>query len=238
MILFIKHIEVEGPGTIEEYFRETHGRLKTVDLSQGEALPEDLSAIAAVVSLGGPMNVYEEDRYPFLKAEDVFLKRLMREEIPLLGICLGSQLIAKAGGARVRKSPVKEVGWFKVQLAKEAQSDSFFSGLPEEIEVFQWHEDTFDIPANGVLLAQGVHCPHQAFRVGRCAWGIQFHIEVTERIIADWCRAYFKSDDLALRQKAQDMLEAYRQKKALFDKNSEILYRNFAKLILQRLAKT
>ena len=118
MILIIKHIDIEGPGTIEDYLQEAGYKLKTIDLHEGGQLPKDFSDIEAVVSLGGPMNVYEEDKFPFLKDEDVFLKRALNEEIPTLGICLGSQLIAKASGARVVKSPVKEVGWFKINLEK------------------------------------------------------------------------------------------------------------------------
>jgi GMP synthase-like glutamine amidotransferase len=150
-------------------------------------LPGDLSEIEGVVSLGGPMNVYEEKEFPFLKEEDIFIKEAVKKEIPFLGICLGSQLIAKACGARVRKSPVKEVGWFKVALEPTVEDDPLFEGLAGSLEVFQWHEDTFDIPSGGVLLAKGGDCPHQAFRIGRSVYGIQFHIEVTERIIADWC---------------------------------------------------
>ena len=101
MILIIKHIEHEGSGTIEEFFRRHGFSVKTVELSRGDFLPDDVSSLEAVVSMGGPMNVYEEDIYPFLKEEDIFIKKIVREEIPFLGICLGSQLLAKAAGAKV-----------------------------------------------------------------------------------------------------------------------------------------
>src|SRR3990167_988911 len=136
MILIIKHIDIEGPGTIEKYFKQKRYALKTVDLHKGDVLPKDLNGIEAVVSLGGPMNVYEEDKFPFLKEEDAFLRKVIREEIPALGICLGSQLIAKASGAKVVKSPVKEVGWFKIDLQKSAQADPLFKGLDQEVDVY------------------------------------------------------------------------------------------------------
>ena len=96
MILIIKHIGIEGPGTIEDYLRTRGYQLQTVSLHDGDPLPDDWAGMEAVVSLGGPMNVYEEDKYPFLKKEDQFIKKVLKEEIPYLGICLGSQLLAKA----------------------------------------------------------------------------------------------------------------------------------------------
>ena len=234
MILFIKHIDVEGPGTIETYFQGEGFSLKTVDLSRKEHLPTDFSGIKAVVSLGGPMNVYEEEKYPFLKGEDVFIKEVLKKQIPFLGICLGAQLLAKAAGAKVSKSPTKEVGWFKIQMAKTAQKDPLFSGLGPEITIFQWHEDTFDVPQGGTLLATGQNCPHQAFKVGKCAYGIQFHIEVTEAIIADWCKAYFNSQDQEKQVMAKDMLQTYRRKNAEFNWQADVIYRNFEKLIRKK----
>ena len=106
MILIIKHIAIEGPGTIEDYLVRKGYQLRTIDLHEGGQLLKDFSETEAIVSLGGPMNVYEEGEFPFLKAETVFLKQAIKEEVPTLGICLGSQLMAKACGVRVVKSPV------------------------------------------------------------------------------------------------------------------------------------
>ena len=99
------------------------------------------------------MNVYEEDKYPFLKKEDQFIKKVLKEEIPYLGICLGSQLLAKACGAKVVKSPVKEVGWFKIYLKNEAKQDPIFKGLNNAIDVYHWHEDMWELPEGATLLA-------------------------------------------------------------------------------------
>jgi len=238
MLLFIKHIDIEGPGTIETYF-EKHGYVSnTIDLGRGDTLPTNFSNIEAIVTLGGPMNVYEEDKYPFLKEEDKFLKAAIKSEIPLLGICLGSQLIAKACDARVVKSPVKEVGWFKVKLNETARQDSLFHGMNSEFDVFHWHEDMFQIPQRGTLLATGKGCPHQAFKAGACAYGIQFHIEVTEPIIADWCKAYLASQDPEKQKKAKDMLAIYQEKRGSFNQQSDIIYKNFAQIISKRKVLT
>ena len=231
MILFIKHVDVEGPGTIEEYFEKRGYALKTVELDKGDPLPRDFFNIKAVVCMGGPMNVYEEDRYPFLKDEDFFLKRAIKEEIPFLGVCLGSQLIVKAYGAKVTKSPAKEVGWFKVRLENEGKKDPLFEGLDGEIDVFHWHEDMFEVPSSAKRLATADGCPNQAVKIGKRAYGLQFHVEVTELIITDWCENYLKGSDLGLQQKAKDMIATYREKKQEFNQTAEKIYRNFEKIM-------
>ena len=127
MIVFIKHIDIEGPGTAGDYFQEVAPGFQIIELQKNDSLPTDFSSIEAVVSLGGPMNVYEEEKYPFLKKENEFLQKVIEKEIPFLGICLGSQLLAKAAGAKVRSSPEKEIGWSEVVLTKEGKKRSVVS---------------------------------------------------------------------------------------------------------------
>jgi GMP synthase-like glutamine amidotransferase len=136
------------------------------------------------------MNVYEEDRYPFLRKEDLFIKEAIQRGKFILGICLGAQLIAKALGAKVSKAPVKEIGWYDVSLTRVGSRDPLFSNLPKRFPVFQWHEDTFEIPKAGKLVATSSLVPHQAFRYGDNAYGLQFHLEVTEEMIREWMETY------------------------------------------------
>jgi len=185
-IAVIKHVENEGPGIMGTFFKNDGWELSTTELSNGETLPNSLNDIAAVIILGGPMNVYEEDAYPFLKDEDRFIRKIIIEEIPLLGICLGGQLLSKACGGRISKSPVKEIGWRTVELTREGMNDLFFQKLPKTFKVFQWHDDAFEIPKGTTHLAKARLCKNQAFKVGNNAYGLQFHIEVTKDMIDTW----------------------------------------------------
>lgn len=228
MILFIKHIDIEGAGTLGEFFKEKDWEVKTVELSRGEALPS-CDECDAIVTLGGPMNVYEVDKYPFLKEEDALIKKAVKEEIPILGICLGAQLLAKACGAKVKKAPQREIGWHKVNLTDAARTDALFQNLPLQLEVFQWHQDMFEIPKGAQLLAASDTCPYQAFRFGRDAYGLQFHIEVTPQMVESWVNRYAKEESLGFN--AQDMLMETAKKKDALQKQADMVYFNFARII-------
>lgn len=184
-ILIFKHVPFEGPGTFREELDKRGLRYREVNLYQGE-VPKNLGGCGGLIIMGGPMNVYEEDKYPFLKEEDGLIKEALSKKIPMIGICLGAQLMAKAGGAKVTKGGKKEIGWYPLHLTEEAKSDPVFKVLPKEVEVFQWHGDTFDIPKGAVRLASSELFPNQAFRIGDNAYAFQFHIEVTSDIIKSW----------------------------------------------------
>lgn len=188
-LLIVKHVDIEGPGLIEECLRQERIPYQVLTLESGSHLPK-LDNLTHIVFLGGPMNVYEEDRYPFLKEEDLFIKEAIQRGKSLLGICLGAQLIAKALGAKVFKAPVKEIGWYDVSLTRIGSIDPFFSHLPKTFSVFQWHEDTFEIPHSAILMATSSLVPYQAFRYGDNAYGLQFHLEVTQEMIREWMETY------------------------------------------------
>ena len=183
--LVIMHAESEGPGTLGHYLETIQAGVQTARLYAGDPLPAGATGFDVIISMGGPMNVYEEERYPFLREETAFLQQAIPAGVPTLGICLGAQLIAKAGGAAVRKAPAREVGFGSVDLTEAGRQDALFQGLPESLPVFQWHEDTFELPPGSCLLATSPRCPHQAFRYHN-AFGLQFHVEVTRNLLWKW----------------------------------------------------
>lgn len=231
MILTIKHVDIEGPETIGTFF-EKHGyRLKSLELYNGEIFPKSLKGIDAVICLGGPMNVYEEEKYPFLADENVFIQQVLKEQIPYLGICLGSQLLSKASGGRVTRSPAEEIGWRTVQLTFDGQNDPLFKNINKDFLVYQWHGDMFSVPPSGCLLATGPDCPQQALKVGKNAYGIQFHIEITDKSIREWSDEYFRNSPSLLSEKKAMMLQEYAKVKAGFEKTAETIYANFLNII-------
>ena len=222
-IIVVKHVEKEGPGLIEEAFSSYGFDLEVIELEKGQGLPSRLDEIAGVIVLGGPMNVYEEEAYPFLKDEDLFIKKVVHEEIPFLGICLGAQLLAKACGAKVTKAPVKEVGWYSVAVTEVGRKDRMFRGTGRDVPVFQWHEDTFSLPPGALLLAESKPCRNQAFRVGSCAYGLQFHVEVTPEMGATWLEGEVDIDTKKIEQDGEKV-------RGLFVQQSALLLRNFRRL--------
>lgn len=185
-VLIITHVESEGPGTLGDFLQSFEDlKIQEAALYNGEKLPDDARSFDAIVTMGGPMNVHDEDEYPFLREETEFLRQAIDANIPILGICLGAQMIARACHAPVNKAPEKELGWKNVALTDSGRRDILFQGVTDKMRVFQWHEDTFEIPYGGSLLATSKECPNQAFRYGN-AYGLQFHIEVTRDMLIEW----------------------------------------------------
>lgn len=227
VILLIKHIDIEGPGTFGDFLSRGGYPTRILDSGAGDILPNDTGDIRAVICLGGPMNVYEEEKYPFLRGENIFIQKILDQQIPYLGICLGSQLLAKACGANVVKSPREEIGFSMIRLTHNGRRDPLFQGLEQDVEVYQWHEDMFEVPEGGSLLASSAGCPHQAFKVGPNAYGLQFHIEITDQSIREWSDAYLRKNPCVLKEEKTRMLEEYRNKKESFEQTAEIIYNNF-----------
>lgn len=185
-ILAIRHARHEGLGSLEKIFERANIEYRYLDVFEDPKIKTDLSKARGLVVLGGSMGVYEADQYPFLKKEIELLQEALRQNVPTLGICLGSQLLAAAGGAHVYRGSKKEIGWYPIRLKAEAREDRLLKHLPRETMVFHWHGDTFELPREAQLLAGSERYLHQAFRLGQKAWGLQFHLEITEPMIREW----------------------------------------------------
>jgi GMP synthase-like glutamine amidotransferase len=185
-LLVLQHLHTEHPGSFGDVIRERGLDVLTVELDDGETLPP-LAEVDAILAMGGPMSANDDDEHPWLAGERVFLREAVEAGVPVLGACLGAQLLAAALGAGVY--PVAagpEVGLLPVDLTAAGEADPLFAGLGPSFVTCQWHGDTFDLPAGAELLASSPHCRNQAFRVGDGAYAIQFHVEPTREQIAEW----------------------------------------------------
>lgn len=199
--IVLKHVEFEGPSRIAPLLVERGYRLDVRSLHLGDLVPSHLGQDEILIVMGGPMGVADLDRaeLPFLKREVELLQSCIEQDQPVLGVCLGSQLLAHAAGAEVRQmhdgqARLYEVGWGAVRFHHEL-SDASLAGLPREGQVLHWHGDTFELPAGARHLASSAVCKNQAFRLGR-QFGLQFHCEVT----ADDVEAWLAADDGFLTQ--------------------------------------
>ncbi|MEZ4599546.1 MAG: gamma-glutamyl-gamma-aminobutyrate hydrolase family protein [Syntrophotaleaceae bacterium] len=171
----LQHVPFEGLGSILPWLEARQAQISTTRFFESPILPAS-GEFDAVVALGGPMSVNDEDEYPWLREEKQVLAEAVQAGKPVLGICLGAQLIASALGAAVYPGPCKEIGWFPV-YACQYQPGIF--PLPQISEVFHWHGETFDLPPGAIHLAKSKGCLHQAFQIGRRTIGLQFHLETT-----------------------------------------------------------
>jgi GMP synthase (glutamine-hydrolysing) len=183
-ILSLIHQDDAPTGVFADAVRERGAELTEWNVTRG-APPEAPSAYEAVFVFGGGMHIDQEDQHPWLRDEDGLMKELLGEQVPLFGVCLGSQLIAKAAGAGVAPAPRAEIGWHEVETSPEAADDPLFAALPPRFRAFQWHSYAFELPPGAVPLARSPVCL-QAYRLGDSAWGIQFHAEVTQEIVQGW----------------------------------------------------
>jgi GMP synthase-like glutamine amidotransferase len=195
-LLVLQHIACEPPGAYEDELLARGGELVRVEVDEGQSLP-GLDGFDGVIAMGGPMGAYEDERLPWLSEEKQLIAQAVGDGMPVWGVCLGAQLLAASLGGRVMPGPAPEVGVLPVQRTAAAESDPVFSVLPETFVALQWHGDTFELPAGGVALARSDAYENQAFRVGRAAYGLQFHIEVGTSLANEWgdVPAYARSLD-------------------------------------------
>ena len=184
-VLAVIHGERVRAGVFGDVVEEQGHRLEEWSLGWDTPPPRPLDDYGAVLVFGGAMHADQDDHHPWLREENALLQRLLFNEIPLFGVCLGAQLLAKAAHAPVHRAPEPEIGWAPVELTPEARDDPLFGRLPERFDAFEWHYYTYDVPAGGVELARSPVCT-QAFRLGDRAWGVQFHAEVTREQIDGW----------------------------------------------------
>jgi GMP synthase-like glutamine amidotransferase len=236
-VLVFQHIPVEHPGIFRDFLAEDEISWDAIELDAGETIP-NLDGYDALWVMGGPMDVWEEEKYPWLAEEKAAIREAVSERaMPFLGVCLGHQLLAAALGGRVAPMKAPEVGILDVRLAAPATHDRLFSGLASPIKCLQWHgAEVVQPPDNATVLASSPACAVQALRVGSRAYGLQYHVELTASTISDWgvVPVYQQSLERALGSGSMPRLDAEaRLRMPIFNRDARCLYDNFMSLVVR-----
>ena len=206
-IHFLQHVPFETSGCIETIAAERHYTVSTSRIWENPSLPEPDEADLFVV-LGGPMNIYEYDNYPWLTTEKQYIEKLIDHDAAILGICLGSQLLADALGSTVIPNGCKEIGWYPVKITRQCGMSPLMKGIPATFIPFHWHGDTYPVPPGAIPLGSSEACNIQGFIFGERIIGLQFHLEMTDdtlRSIIEACKSELIMDDYV--QTADDIFE-------------------------------
>ncbi len=237
-IIILQHIPIETPGYILDLMKQDKFNLTTIELDQGEKIPRSLSSYDAMFCMGGPMDTWMEETYPWLIDE----KNKIREYVvnlkkPYLGFCLGCQLLGEVLGGTVVKSNPPEIGIMDINMTKNKNLDKLFSEYPEKLKALQWHSyEVIDLEKNNdvKILASSFTTKYQIFKYMEHAYGIQFHIEIKEDTVSQWSCVpeYEKALEDSLGKGALKIFEknAKNNMKSM-NTNAEILYKNFKKII-------
>jgi GMP synthase-like glutamine amidotransferase len=227
-IHYYQHVIHEGLGHIEEWISSSGHSLTATRFFERTQVPE-ISDIDWLIVMGGPMSVHDEMQFPWLADEKRFIRQAIEAGKTVLGICLGSQLIAASLGAKVFKNKEKEIGWFDIEFTPFAQSADLFSDMGSKLKVFHWHGDTFDLPENAIHLASSAGCKNQAFIYKNRVLAFQFHLEQTRDLLLEMIAG--GRDELTSGKYVQTEKELLRNKQ-LIESNKKILF-----TLLTRLAE-
>ena len=192
-ILVVQHTAPETLGTIADALDPKGVSVEYIRAFLGEPVPKTPDGADGLIVMGGSMGVRDQGKFPYLRDEMTLIERTLKQNKPVLGVCLGSQLLASILGARVTPAK-KEIGWQTVRLSPHAQQDPLWAGVPSSFTAFHWHGDVFDLPSGAVSLASSDMTQHQAFSHGQKAYGLLFHLEMTENMIREMIRTF--SDEL------------------------------------------
>lgn len=236
-VVVVQHLEPEGPARIAAELRDEGVEIDVVRVDLGEPVPGDLEGVDGLVVMGGPMSAGSDDGFPTRSAELRLLAGAVAAEVPTLGVCLGAQLLAVAAGGEIRPGRGPEIGWGPVELRASAAADPLFAGLPEELSALHWHGETYDLPPGAVRLASSSDYEEQAFRVGQCAWGLQFHLEVGPDDVAAFV-ATFPGDAEQARGGAPGIRAATPSALHELGPHRDVLLARFADLVVSRATTT
>lgn len=187
-VLVLQHVAVEPLGTLLPLLRSYGLRIRYQNFERDPEAQPSIGSYDGLIVLGGPMSAWDDENHPHLQTETALIETAVAQGTPVLGICLGAQLLARALGARVHPAAEREIGWHAVTPTEAGRADPVLGGFEGTEDVFQWHGDTFDLPDGAVHLVRSATagCAHQAFRYGNHAYGLQFHLEADAALIERW----------------------------------------------------
>ena len=233
-ILVFQHVAAEPLGTLDPLIRRRGHRIRFVNFEREPEAQPDVDRYRGLVVLGGPMNVEDQQARPHLRTELRAIERMLGQGKPVLGICLGAQLLAHALGAPVKRQQVPEIGWYHLRATEAGRNDPVLAPLGEEAPVFQWHGRHFEIPRSAVHLARSETCEQQAFRWGEKAYGFQFHLEMDEPLIERWLATPGYRAELERREGLHDeaAIRAHtREHIAAMQSGADAVFNNFLDLV-------
>ena len=238
-VIVLQHINIEDPGYIKDLMIEDNVNLTTIELDEGEKIPQDLSKYDAMFCMGGPMDTWMEKDYPWLIEEKKKIKEFVVDlKKPYLGFCLGCQLLGEVVGGSVVKSKNPEIGMLDINFSDNKKSDLLFSQFPDQIKSLQWHSyevQGLDGKEDIILLASSPETKYQIFKYQKHAYGIQFHIEIKDTTVGEWgCVPEYKSAlEKELGEGALEKFDAdAKNNMSNMNNYSKILYENFKKLLI------
>ena len=233
-LLVFQHVAVEPLGTLDALIRARGHRIRFHNFERDPDAEPDVDRYRGLIVLGGPMNVEDKNARPHLKTELNAIERALEQGKPVLGICLGAQLLAHVLGAPVRRHQRAEMGWYDLEMSAEGRSDAVLGAAGERLPVFQWHSYSYDLPSGATHLARTETCEQQAFRFGTNAYGFQFHLEADEAVIERWLTlpsfraeleaAGLPSDEQGIRAATANLVAATRH-------SADAVFNNFLDLI-------
>jgi len=234
-LTIFRHIACEGPAYLAEVLERHAIPWRLVRVDAGEAVPDTLDDCSGLVFMGGPMSV--NDPLPWIAQELALIRTAQAAEIPVLGHCLGGQLICKALGGTISANPVKEIGWHAVRKCNSAAADRWLAGLPDEAILFHWHGETFSIPDGAECLLESEHCPHQAFAIGNTL-ALQCHVEMQPPMVSEWAALYAHEiqETSATVQSAEQMAMDLPARIAEAQRVADVMYQQWLTPLLEESA--
>ncbi|WP_455376288.1 type 1 glutamine amidotransferase [Kaarinaea lacus] len=231
-VAIFRHLKCEGPGYFANFLHKHHLDYSLIRIDQDDAIPSSIDDFSALVFMGGPMSV--NDDLPWIDKELSLIRSAAENKLPVLGHCLGGQLICKALGGKVSANRVREIGWHPVQKLDNPSANKWLSNLPDEFDAFHWHGETFSIPDGATPILKSEFCEHQAFTIDNIL-ALQCHVEMTSEMVMEWAKEYAHelSNPSQSIQSASDMITRIEVKTKALNQTADKLYQQWATPLLR-----